>query len=110
MLKSTPAVIQSLLAALYHQFSTLSHSSQPDKETGTAREDRLLKLFKFMLFLKMLFSNFPGLMEFADITKWFMHFKSIATSSCQGCYAVQSFFVQILGVGCTVAIGCWFML
>ena len=84
MLKSTPEVIQFLLAALYHQLNILSHSSQLEEETAAARDKQLVELLGFMLFLKMLFSNFPGLMEFADIKKWFMHFKSIATGSCQG--------------------------
>ncbi|XP_065895002.1 probable E3 ubiquitin-protein ligase HERC1 isoform X2 [Dysidea avara] len=83
VLKSTTEVIQFLLAALYHQLNILSHSSQLEEETAAARDKRLVELLGFMLFLKMLFSNFPGLMEFADIKKWFMHFKSIATSSCQ---------------------------
>ncbi|XP_065899263.1 probable E3 ubiquitin-protein ligase HERC1 isoform X2 [Dysidea avara] len=84
VLKSTTEVIQFLLAVLYHQLNILSHSSQLEEETATARDKRLVELLGFMIFLKMLFSNFPGLMEFADIKKWFMHFKSIATSSCQG--------------------------
>ena len=85
VLKSTPDVIKTTLESLYQQLSIFSHSNiAVDNEPSYIREGRLSKLFNFMLFLKMLFTNFGGLMEFADVNKWLAHFKSIATSSCQG--------------------------
>ena len=85
VLKSTPEVIKTMLNSLYHQLTIFSHSTTAaGDEPSYVRVDRLSKLFNFMLFLKMLFTNFGGLMEFADVNKWLSYFKSIATSSCQG--------------------------
>ena len=85
VLKSTPEVIRTMLDSLYQQLSIFSHSNTTvENEPSYVREGRLSKLFNFMLFLKMLFTNFGSLMEFADVSKWLTHFKSIATSSCQG--------------------------
>lgn len=74
-----------MLESLYQQLSIFSHSNVAGgNEPRYIREGQLSKLLNFMLFLKMLFSNFGGLMEFANVNKWLSHFKSIATSSCQG--------------------------
>jgi len=74
-----------MLDSLYQQLSIFSHFNiAVESEPSYVREGRLSKLFNFMLFLKMLFSNFGGLMQFADVNKWLTHFKKIATSSCQG--------------------------
>ena len=74
-----------MLDSLYQQLSIFSHSNVVvDNEPSHVRTARLSKLFNFMLFLKMLFTNFDGLMEFANINEWIGHFKSIALSSCQG--------------------------